>query len=101
VAVISHSLWQSRFGGSPSVLGKALILDNEDYTIIGVLPTSFRFSSFAEDVWIPVALARFLDGGHGGEFLNVIGLLKPRVTLDQAQSDIRAITTPWARQFAD
>jgi putative ABC transport system permease protein len=101
VAVVSHALWQTRFGGNPAILGKTLILDGEDYTIIGVLPAGFRFSTTAEDVWTPVALARFLDGGHGGEFLNVIALLKPGVTLAQAQADIEAITTPWARQFPD
>ena len=45
--------------------------------------------------------APYLDGGHGGEFLNVIGLLKLGATLTQAQADVEALTTPWARQFPD
>jgi putative ABC transport system permease protein len=99
VAVISHSLWQTRYGGSADILGKTLILDGKDYSIIGVLPAGFRFSATPEDVWTP--LAEYLDGGHGGEFLNVIALLKPGVTLSQAQADVETITTPWARQFPD
>jgi len=99
VAVISHSLWQTRFGGNAAIIGKTIILDGKDYTIIGVLPAGFRFSTTPEEVWTP--LAEYLDGGHGGEFLNVIALLKPGVTLAQAQADMEAITTPWARQFSD
>jgi len=99
VAVISHSLWETRYGANPGILGKTMTLDGEDYAIIGVLPASFRFSTTPEQIWTP--LARYLDLGHGGEFLNVIALLKPGVTLTKAQADIEAITTPWAREFPD
>ena len=99
VAVISHPLWQTRYGGNSAILGRTIILDGKDYTIIGVLPAGFRFSTTPEEVWTP--LAEFLDGGHGGEFLQVVAWLKPGVTLAQAQADIEAITTPWARQFPD
>jgi putative ABC transport system permease protein len=99
VAVISHSLWESRYGGSPGVVGKTIILNGESYTVIGVLPAGFRFSTTAEDVWTP--LGELLNGGPYGHFLNVIGWLKPGVTLAQAQADMDAITAPWARQFPD
>ena len=99
VAVISHSLWQTRYGGNPGILGRGMILDGKDYSIIGVLPAGFRFSTTREEVWTP--LAEYQDGGHGGEFLYVLGLLKPDITLRRAQADIETITTPWARQFSD
>ena len=100
VALISHALWQSRFGADPDIVGKAITLDGEDYSIVGVLPAGFRFSATPEDVWTSVP-QRYLEGGHGGEFLNVIALLKPGVKLAQANSDIQTITSPWARQFSD
>ena len=100
VAVISHSLWETRYGRSPGILGKTMILDGRGYTIIGVLPAGFRFSTTPEAVWTALPL-EYLNGGHGGEFLNVIALLKRGVTLAQAQADVEAITTPWARQFPD
>ena len=100
VALISHALWRTRFGADPDILGKALTLDGEDYSILGVLPTGFRFSATPEDVWTSVPRS-YLEGGHGGEFLNVIALLKPGVTLAQANNDIQTITSPWARQFSD
>jgi predicted permease len=100
MAIISHSLWQTRYGENSGILGRTIILDGKDYSIIGVLPAGFRFSTTPEEAWIPVP-DQYLNGGHGGEFLNVIALLKPGVTLAQAQADMKAITTPWARQFPD
>ena len=50
VAVISHALWQTRYGGDTGILGKPMILNGDDYTIVGVLPAGFRFSTTPEDV---------------------------------------------------
>jgi putative ABC transport system permease protein len=99
VAVISHSLWEARYGGSPLVIGKTIILNGENYTVIGVLPAGFRFSTTVEEIWTP--LGKLLDGGPYGHYLNIIARLKPDATLAQAQTDIDAITAPWARQFPD
>ncbi len=102
VAVINHSLWQNRYGGNSGILGKTIILDGNDYTVIGVLPAGFRFSTTPEEVWTPLALSpAMLATGHGGTYLSVIAWLKPGVTLAQAQADLDAITAPWARQFPD
>src|SRR5271157_853528 len=102
VAVVSHSLWLTRYGGDPGILGKTIVLNGIHYTVIGVLPAGFRFSTTPEDVWAPLALSpQALAEGHGGEYLNVIAWLKPGITLAQAQADMEATTTPWARQFPD
>ena len=61
VAVISHSLWEARYGRGPLVIGKTIILDGQNYTVIGVLPAGFRFSTTAEEIWTP--LGKLLDGG--------------------------------------
>src|SRR5208282_4506159 len=99
VAVISHSLWETRYGGNRGILGKTMMLDGKDYTLIGVLPAGFRFSTTPEEVWTP--LAELLSGGSGGYFLNVIARLKPGVTLAQAEAQMEAFTGPLARQFPD
>jgi len=104
VAVISHALWQARFGGDPSVLGKEVLLDAEPRRIIGVMPAGFRFPHGAEsfetgeaggtatDLWVPLALSpkqkAQRDDGPG----YAIGLLKPGVSLARARSEIAAIT---------
>ncbi len=99
VAVISHSLWETRYGGNSSILGNAIILDGRDYTVIGVLPAGFRFSTTPEEVWTP--LAERFDGGSGSFYLNAIASLKPGVTLAQAQADMEVITAPLAQQLPD
>lgn len=99
VVVISDSLWQRRYGRSPDVIGKAITLDGQSGTIIGVLPRGFSFSTTPEDVWVP--LGEMLDGGAGGLFLNVIGLLRPGVRADQAHADLETLTQQLERQFPD
>jgi putative ABC transport system permease protein len=100
VALISHALWQSRFGESGSILGKTIVLDGKGYTVIGVLPVGFRFSAPPEDVWTPLAVS-FNGGGYGGYFLNVIACLKPGVTQAQARANMSAIFRQFAQQFPE
>jgi putative ABC transport system permease protein len=99
VAVISHALWQARYGGNSGILGKTMILDGKDYTVIGVLPAGFRFSTAPEDVWAPLAAS--LTEGHGGFYLTAIARLKPGVTLTQARADMDAMTSQLAQQFPE
>ena len=62
MAIISHSLWQSRYGGDTGILGRTIILDGKNYSIIGVLPAGFRFSTTPEEVWIPVPINTSMEG---------------------------------------
>jgi putative ABC transport system permease protein len=106
-AVISDSLWARGFGRDPGVLGRRLQLDNDPYTIVGVLPPGFRHPgrTVATDVeiWItagfradpfpkPDRSLRFLPGA--------IGLLKPGISLEQAQSRLNAFTTQLRAEYA-
>jgi len=106
-AVISDSLWARGFGRDPGVLGRRLQLDNDPYTIVGVLPPGFRHPgrTVATDVeiWItagfradpfpkPDRSLRFLPGA--------IGLLKPGISLEQAQSRLNAFTAQLRAEYA-
>ncbi|HEX8457756.1 MAG TPA: ABC transporter permease [Pyrinomonadaceae bacterium] len=103
VALISHGFWQRRLGGDPSVINKPLTLNNESFTVVGVLPQTFEWQS-PVDVFIPVGL-RSADpnmnsrGNHPGMY--VIGLLKPNVTVEQARTDIKTIAERLAQQYPD
>ena len=102
VALISHALWQERYGGNPGILGKSITLDGKNYAIMGVLPAGFRFSTTPEEVWTPLAeSAELFESGHGSYFLNTIACLKPGVRLAQAQADMDAIASRWGRQFPE
>ena len=84
VALVSEWLWRARFGGSPSVLGRALRVDRETYTIIGVAPRQFRGMSIdaSTDLWIS---PRMMSGGF------MIGRLKPAVTPAQARASLQVL----------
>jgi putative ABC transport system permease protein len=88
VIALSYGLWQRRYGGDPKIVGQALIVDGEPFTVASVMPASFNYPAGAE-AWVPLALpARF----QGNNFLRLIGRMKPNVTVPQASDDLRAVT---------
>jgi putative ABC transport system permease protein len=101
VAVLSHTLWQRRFGGDANVIGQSLRISGEDVTVVGVMPASFNAPTERAEIWVnPHATIPdflFTDRNeqrlqsHGSHFLKAIGRLKPGVTREQAQADIDAI----------
>lgn len=97
VAVLGYSLWQRRFGGRPDVIGAQITLDDKPFTVIGVMPTRFRFSTPPEDVWLP--LAGLLQGGRGGMHLKVIARLRPGMNIPQAQREMTAIAARLAGEY--
>ncbi|HEX3187366.1 MAG TPA: ABC transporter permease [Pyrinomonadaceae bacterium] len=99
VVVMSHSLWQRRFGSDPNIVGKTIRLSNRGYEVIGVTPESFTGSKFAlsMDFWVPMAMVEELRRSpglltdRGSHWMNVLARLKPGVTLDQATAEMTAI----------
>jgi putative ABC transport system permease protein len=93
VVVLSHGFWSRRFGMSADILGKQLTLDNERYTVVGVLPSDFAFPGMEADVVVPlVPDADPLRKERGSiSFLSVIGRLKEGVTQQQAEVDLTGI----------
>lgn len=87
LAVISHRLWQSRFGGQVSIAGKTLRIGSESFEVIGVMPQDFDFPSRAE-VWTPLGLSPADDRGW---FLNGVARLKNGVPMDRAIEDLTRI----------
>ena len=91
VVVLSHSLWQRRFGADANLVGRSITLDGQGYRVLGVMPASFRFLSFPRDteIWIPIGLDPFTDRrfARAVNSLGVIGRLKPGLSLAQAQAE--------------
>lgn len=88
VVLLGFSLWQRRFGADPRVIGTGVKLNDIEYTIVGVMPASFRFPHDAE-IWKPMGFTpKDFDGGH---FIWGVGRLKPGVTRDQAQAEMDLI----------
>jgi putative ABC transport system permease protein len=100
VAVITHSLWQRRFGGDPNIINKTLSLNGVARTIIGVMPEHFNFPKGAE-VYAPIQLTPELLGSRRNHAYYVIGRLKPGVTIEGAQSEIDTITKRLEAQYPE
>ena len=93
VALISYGLWQRHYGGSPDVLGRPIRLDNEDYQIIGIMPRWFVYPSRTTQVWVPLQQhvpAKQL-ASHENHILDVIGRLRPGVSVEQGRAEIDGI----------
>jgi predicted permease len=104
VAVVSENLWRSRFGANPNVLGKLITLDMRSFTVVGILPASFRYPDGAsrQDVWIPIAqdpLFGPLLSRPGLPVMGAIGRLKAGVSLSQARAETKALSARFAREF--
>jgi putative ABC transport system permease protein len=102
VAMISYSLWQRRFGGSPDRIGKPITLDSQAYTLIGVLPPGFQFMQPA-DIYIPFApWAKTLPDDrdwHPG--IIPTARLKPGISIEQARAEMKTITARLEKQYPE
>jgi putative ABC transport system permease protein len=91
VAVLSHSLWQARYGSNSQIVNRDIQLNGEKYTVVGVMPAGFQFFERDVRLWVPIALDAEDLANRGGHYLKVVARLKPGVTLDQAQADLAAL----------
>src|SRR5262249_42148720 len=104
VVLLNESLWQRRFGGDPSVIGRALNLSGQPYTVIGVLPHSVRLPAllnWRDQVWVPIAFSADEAANRGSHYLEVIGRMKLGVTLPKAQAEMDTIAARLAKQYPD
>jgi len=86
VAVLSHQLWESRFGSNAAIIGKSIVLDGTSYTVIGVMPVNFDFPNQCS-IWSPLVLSS--DDGNAMD--QIVARLTPGVTLERARSDMGVI----------
>ena len=96
VVVLSYGLWQRRFAGDPSVIGKSLSLGNEPYTIVGVIGKQF-LSDPQADIWVPFRFDPVSTDPN--IFFQVAGRLRPGVTLAQARAQLKLGAAQYHREF--
>ncbi len=101
VAMISYSLWQQRYGGERSVVGREVLLNGERYTVVGVMPAGFQFMESRIGLWVPIAFTSETLAQRGSHFLTVIARIRPGVTLAQANADIQTIQQRIAHDHPD
>ena len=107
VVILSHALFQNRFGSDPSILNQSITLDGVNFTVVGVMPPGFEFPIQNEPVELWTTIAGDASGTspvtdqRGAHFLRVVGRLKPGVTEEQAQTELTAIASRLEQQYPD
>lgn len=111
VIVMSHRLWQRRFGSDPEILGRTLTLNGATYTVIGIAPEGFKGVNaiFGPELWVPTMMyqhmlpeqfQRFFRDRRA-LFFNVAGRLKPDVTLEQAEAQMQTIARRLEQEYPE
>ncbi|HWZ81289.1 MAG TPA: ABC transporter permease [Terriglobales bacterium] len=108
VVLISHALWSSRFASDKAILGRQIKLNGNLYSVIGVMPPSFRFPvNESNDYWTTLAVDNDPSDPHpntsnrGAHFLNLLGRMKPGVTVKQVDQDLKTIAANLAKEYPD
>ena len=102
VVLLSHRLWQRRFAGDSSALGRSLRLNGTPHRVVGVMPPDFRFPPFWQmkaELWVPLTISPQRAVDRGGRSLRVFARLRDGVTLDRANAAMAAIASRIERQF--
>jgi putative ABC transport system permease protein len=101
VAILSHALWQTRFGGDPNIIGRSIRLNAEQVTVIGVMPASFTYPLFfgRSDLWRPVTIPRHIVEDRNNHFFGAVGRLRPGVTVAQAKAQLLPVLARWAHDY--
>jgi putative ABC transport system permease protein len=101
VVVLSHQLWQRRFGGDPAAIGRVLELDRQPFTVAAVMPANFRFGGPDTQVWAPMAFPPGdVADSRDSYFIELLGRLERGITIDQAHGDLSIIAADLDRRFS-
>jgi predicted permease len=105
--ILSYEFWQTHFGGDPNILGRALTLDNQNYSVVGIMPARFQFPVQRDRVELWITMARDLQGKsamgaqRGVSYLQVIARLNPGVAIPQAQDDVLSVQEQLNREYPE
>jgi predicted permease len=102
VVLLSYPLWQRRFGSDPSIIGRAVTLNGENYTVIGVMRRGVHlpgYGNWNDKLWVPINFTNDEITERGNHFLDVIARIKPGITLKQAQAEMETIAARLAKEY--
>ena len=87
IAILSNTVWKTRFGGDPGVVGRVVSIDGVNRQIVGIMPAGFGFPNREIDIWIPLVLK---DPNLWGDWVQMFGRLRPGATPDQARAEMKS-----------
>ena len=110
VVILGYSLWRHRFNGDQSIVGKAIMMDGRNFTVIGVMPPGFQFpgdtgtilnifTAPSAQLWVPLALSPDEWNARSSHYLEVVGRLRSGVTPSQAQEEMNSIQRELNREY--
>lgn len=99
IVVLSYGLWQRRFGGDPKVLGTPILLSGQPHTVVGIMGPDFQYPSREFALWVPLTVDPEGLRLRTDYSFAAVGRLKPGVTIEQAQADMRTVNANLAREF--
>src|SRR5580692_504768 len=98
--LLSYILWRDRFASDPGIVGRDITVDSQSFSVVGVMPETFRMPDFAK-AWVPLGWTDADRAVRGNHNYNVIARLKPQITIDQAKSDLAAISSRLEQQYPE
>ena len=103
VMLLSHGLWQRRYGGDPGIVGQTITANGKPYTVVGVMPAAFEFPQKRYEVWVPFAFRHNTQGmvNRGTHFLQVAGRLRGGPSFEQAQAELTTIARRLEQAYPD
>src|SRR5262245_38848616 len=99
VAIISHRLWQDRYGADGAIIGRNVLLNDESYAVVGVAPADFQFLNQGISLWVPITFTQNVLADRNNHYLRVVARLKQGVTVEQANADIRMMMAQIGRAY--
>ena len=103
VVILSHDLWERRFGSDPAIVGRTIRVNRENYSVAGVMPANFRMLGFTEKLWTPLVLsaADRTEAARKDHSLYLFARLKPGVTLEQARAELATLARRTEKDFPE
>lgn len=103
VAVLGHRTWQTRFGGDRAIVGREIVLSDDPFTVVGVMPPGFLYPSPEADLWVPLSVIpeSGIPRARGIRFLSGLARLTPGVTAEEARADLATVAQRLAEAYPD
>ena len=99
VALISEGLWRRRYAGDPAIVGRTMTINNDPYTIVGVMPPRFQYPAQAQ-IWLPLTPVEHASA-RGNRSVQVVARLQPGTTLAQARQDLSGVGAQLEREYLE
>jgi len=99
LVVLSYTLWQRRYSGDPHLVGRTILMDGSNHTVIGIMPPGFQFPDRQTEFWAPIGMSPQLLARRNSHFLKVVGRIRPGRSVAAAQSEMNAVAHSLAAEF--